>query len=57
LRRAAQVFPTLNAMYGAKRDITEHSAMAVLKEMAAETDEARLQDLVNHHAQRAHGTA
>lgn len=51
------MFPTLNAMYGAKRDITEHSAMAVLKEMAAETDEARLQDLVNHHAQRAHGTA
>lgn len=44
----------LNAIYGPKRDITEHLATAVLKEMSAATDEARLQDLVNHHAQRAH---
>jgi hypothetical protein len=49
LRRAARCFDDLCAIYGRKRDITEFSAGAVLKELSAQTDDQRLQDLASHH--------
>ena len=52
LRQAAGCFDLLNAIYGAKRDITEHIAGHVLREIAARTDSQRLEDLVNHYASR-----
>ena len=52
LRQAARHFAVLNAIYGQRRDITEHLAGHVLRELAASADETRLQDLVNHYASR-----
>lgn len=52
MRSAARHFDVLNAMYGSRRDITEHAAGHVLRELAASADEARLQDLINHYAQK-----
>lgn len=52
MRQAAVSFDVLNAMYGIKADITEHYAVHVLREMAAQADAQRLEDWVNHYASR-----
>ena len=46
------MLPVLNAMWGSKRDITEHNVMHVLTEMAAASDAHRLQDLMNKAVQK-----
>ena len=52
MRHEATLLPILNAMYGAKRDITEHLTIHVLTEIAAATDAQRLQDQMNRAIQR-----
>jgi hypothetical protein len=53
LRRAAQLRPILEALYGPKRDVTLYPAWVVLKEMAASTDEQRLQDIASEIMRKA----
>ena len=53
LRAAAKIEPVLRALYGPRRDVTEYTCGSVLRELAAQADEHRLNDLVNHYYQKS----
>lgn len=52
LRAAARIKPVLDNIYGPRRDVTEFRAGWVLQELAAQADQDRLTDLVNHRLQK-----
>lgn len=45
--------PVLTAIYGPKRDVTEYITGHVLRELAAQADQDRLNDIINAKLQKA----